>query len=117
MPRVEAGLADGRCAVTFDDGLEELDGLRGLRLVADEVSTDLARPVALVGRDDSIERGPRAADLAHERLLQHLRVPTSTRVDPRPTAIRLGREPFDCGGADDVSCCESGEKHVDLLRR
>ena len=93
MPRVEAGLADGRRAVTLDDGLEELDGLRGVRRVADEVSTDFARQVALVRRDDSIEHGPRAADLAHERLLPHLRVPASTRVDPRPAAVRLGREP------------------------
>ena len=107
MPRVEAGLADGRCAVSFDDGLEKLDGLRGLRLVADEVSTDLARPVALVCRDDSIERGPRAADLAHERPLQHRRMPTRTRVDPRPAAVRLGREPFDCGGSDDGSFREA----------
>jgi len=100
VPRVETGLADGRCAVSFDNGLQELDGLRGLqlvRLVQGDAATETAElgRVAIVCGDDSIERSPRAADLAHEGLLEHVRIPTNTRVDPRPAAVRLGRQPFD----------------------
>ena len=99
MPRVETGLADGRCAVSFDNGLHDLDRLNGLqlRLVQGDAATETAElgRVAIVCGDDSIERSPRAADLAHEGLLEHVRIPTNTRVDPRPAAVRLGRQSFD----------------------
>jgi len=65
----------------------------GLRLVQEDAATELAwlGCVALVGGDDSIERSPRAADLAHEGLLEHGRLPTCTRIDPRSAAVRLAQ--------------------------
>eukprot|EP00964_Phaeocystis_antarctica_P113955 scaffold77932_cov71-Phaeocystis_antarctica.AAC.2 len=93
---VERDDGHGRCALSFDNGLEELDGLSGLCLVQEDAATEFAGlvRVAIVCGDDSIERSPRAADLAHEGLLEHGRLPTCTRVNPRPAAVRLGRKPF-----------------------
>lgn len=70
MTCVEAGLTDGRCAVSLENRLQEPHGTCGLLLVEEDAATELIgsgsrlNVVAYVLREDSIE-SPHARQTWH----------------------------------------------------